>query len=56
MQFFHITNRTMCLSKKILYQYFVVVLPALDSLSAEDILCHYIALKTKRKYKPPLTL
>ena len=23
MQFFHIPNRTMCLSKKILYQYFV---------------------------------
>ena len=29
MQFFHIPNRAMCLSKKILYQYFVVFLPCL---------------------------
>ena len=37
MQVFHIPNRTMCLSKKILYQYFFLC-PAWDSLSFEIIL------------------
>ena len=33
MQIFHISNRTMCLSKKILYQYFVAgFLPCLGQL------------------------
>ena len=37
-QFFYIQNRKMCLSKKILYQYFVVFCPAIDSFSFENIL------------------
>ena len=37
-QFFYIQNYKMCLSKKTLYQYFVVFCPAWDSFSAENIL------------------
>ena len=37
-QFFYIQNRKMCLSKKILYQYFVVFCPADDRFSSENIL------------------
>ena len=39
MQFFHIPNRTMCLSKKILYQYFVGVFfcPTWDSFSSKNM-------------------
>ena len=45
MKFFLVPNRTMRLSKKILYQYFFC--PAWDSFSSENILlCHYIAQKT----------
>ena len=38
MQFFYIQNRQICLSKKILYQYIVVVFfcPAWDSFSSEN--------------------
>ena len=36
--FFYIQNRKMCLSKKILYQYFVVFCPAWDSFFSENIL------------------
>ena len=32
MQFFHISNRTMCLIEKILYQYFLVFFPCLGHL------------------------
>ena len=43
MQFFHVPNCTMRLSKKISYQYFVVVFcPALDSFLSENIL-YFIA-------------
>ena len=38
MHFFHIPNRTMCLSKKISRQYFVIFYPAWDSFSPENIL------------------
>ena len=40
MHIFHIPNRAMCLSQKILYQYFVVVFfaPAWESFSSENIL------------------
>ena len=39
MQSFHIPNRTMSLSKKILYQYFVgFFCPAWDNFSSENIL------------------
>ena len=37
MQFFHISNRTMCLIEKILYQYFVVFLRCLDIFSSEKV-------------------
>ena len=46
----------MCLSKKILYQYFAVYYPACDSFFCENISCHYIALKISIKNKLPLTL
>ena len=56
MQFFYIQNRKIGPSKKILYQYFLVFFcPDCDSFSPESILCHYIALKVERKYKPLLT-
>ena len=56
MKFFHIPNRTICLSKKILYQYFVVFsCPALDNVSSENILYVITYTKILRKYKPPLT-
>ena len=46
MKFFHIPNRTICLSKKILYQYFVVFsCPAWDNFSSENIL--YVITYTK---------
>ena len=48
-QFFYIQNRKMCLSKKILYQYFVAFCPAWNSFSSENILCHCIALSKKRE-------
>ena len=38
MQYLYIQNHNMCLSKKILYQYFVVFCPAWDSVSSENIL------------------
>ena len=38
MQFLNIQNRKMCLSKNILYQYFFVFCPALDTFSSENIL------------------
>ena len=38
MQFFHIPNRTMCLSKKILYQYFTLL------RTASPPSCHYTAV------------
>ena len=37
-QFSKIQNRKMCLSKKILYQYFAVFCPADDRFSSENIL------------------
>ena len=37
-QFFYIQNRKICLSKKILYQYFVAFCHAWGSFSSEDIL------------------
>ena len=43
---FHIPDRTMCLSKKILHQYFADFSPTWNSFSSENILCYYIALKT----------
>ena len=50
MEFFHIQNCTMCLSKKTLYQYFVVdFCPAWDSFSSENIL--YILHSTKNLEK-----
>ena len=56
MQFFYIQNRKIGASKKILYQYFLgFFCPDCDSFSPESILCHYIALKVERKYKPLLT-
>ena len=45
MKFFHIPNRTICLSKKILYQYFVFSCRALDNVSSENIL--YVITYTK---------
>ena len=44
MQYLYIQNHNMCLSKKILYQYFVVFCPAWDSFSSENIL--YVMCKT----------
>ena len=39
MPVFHIANRTMCLSKKILYQYFVgIFCPAKNNISSENLL------------------
>ena len=38
MQFFHIQNGEMCLSKKILYQYLFVYCPSWDSSSSENSL------------------
>ena len=35
---FYIQNRNLCLSKKILYQYFDAFCPAWDSFSSENIL------------------
>ena len=35
---FHIQDRKMCLSKMIVYQYFVTFCPALGSFSSENIL------------------
>ena len=44
MQFFYI-NHKKCLSKKILYQYFVVSLPCLGQLLLwKHLICNYIAL------------
>ena len=37
-QFFYIKNRKMCLSKEILYQYFVVFWPARHRFASENIL------------------
>ena len=37
---FYIQNRKMCLSKKILYQYFNDFCPAWENSSCEQILCH----------------
>ena len=46
-QFFHIPNCMMCLSKKILYQHFVVFLSCLKQLLPwKQFICHYIALET----------
>ena len=57
MQFFYIQNRKMCLSKTILYQYFVVFLSCLGQfLLWKHLICYYIAMETQGKYKPPLTL
>ena len=38
MQFFNIQNRKKYLSKKILFQYYVVFCPSLDNFSSENIL------------------
>ena len=35
-QFLYIQNRNICLSKTIVYQYFVVFCPAWDSFSSEN--------------------
>ena len=40
MQLFHFLNRTMCLSKKILYRYFVVFCHASISMALLDIDIH----------------
>ena len=46
-----------CLSKMIFYQYFVEFLSWLWQLLLwKRFICYYLALKTYRKYKPPLTL
>ena len=43
----HIQNRKTCLTKKILYQYFVVLLPKLvPLLILKRFMCYYIGLKT----------
>ena len=50
----------MCLSKKITILYTNTLLEffclAWDSFSSKNILCRDIALKTLKKYKPPLSL
>ena len=47
MQFFYIPNRTMCLSKQILYQNVVVFLTFLGQLILwKHLICQYIVLKT----------
>ena len=47
MQFFYIQNRKMCLSKTILYQYFVAFLSCLGQLLLwKRLICYYIALET----------
>ena len=69
MQFFHILNRTMYLSKKILYQYFVffvclfvrfflifIFVIYLFIYLFIYLLCHYIPLKTSKIYITPDSL
>ena len=36
MQFFYVPDRTMCLIKKILQQYFIVFCPVWDNFSSEN--------------------
>ena len=40
---FYIKNRKMCVSKKILYQYFVIFSPAFDSFCIENFFMPFIA-------------
>ena len=55
MQFFYIQNREMCLSKMILYQYFLALPGTASSLKA-FYMSSYNTKNLKRKYKSPLTL
>ena len=49
-QLFYVRNLKVCLSKKILYQYFVVFCPAWDRFSSENIL-YVIAYHQEKNVK-----